>query len=141
MTDRDSRERSRNTIVDVLSEAVPLADPTPLTDVAIELQDGLEEFGLGPSSIERVLDGTSVPELGDLDVTTVTRPDANIAEEKADAVVDAGGQAVDVMIEGSGEAASVLVDTGGDVVEVTTEGGEMAAEATAEMLVAALDGL
>ena len=141
MTDRDSNGRNRETVVDVLSEAVPLADPTPLTDVAVELEDGLAEFGLGPLAIERVFDGTSVPELGDLGVTTGTRPNASIAEGQADAVVDAGGQAVDVMIEGSGDAASVLVDTGGNVVEVTTEGGEVATQATAELLVAALDGL
>ncbi|WP_424017430.1 hypothetical protein ACOZ4N_16340 [Halorientalis pallida] len=141
MGDRDSRDRNRDTVVDLLSEAVPLADPTPLTDVAIELQDGLEDFGLGPSAIERVLDGTSLPEAGELDVTRVAQPDAGIAEEQADAVVDAGGQAAEVMIEGSGEAARVLVDTGGDVVEITTEGGEVAAEATAELLVAALDGV
>jgi hypothetical protein len=141
MTDRDSRDRSRDTVVDVLSEAIPLADPTPLTDVAIELQDGLEDFGLGPAAIERALDGTSAPTVGDLDVTTVARPDAGIGETQADAVVDAGEQTVEMMIEGSGEAASVLVDTGSEVVEVTTDGGEMAAEATAELLVAALDGL
>ncbi|SEN72905.1 hypothetical protein SAMN05216388_1004300 [Halorientalis persicus] len=141
MTDRDSRDRNRDTVVDLLSEAVPVADPTPLTDVAMELEDGLNDFGLGPSAIERVLDGTSLPEAGELDVTRVAAPDARVAEEQADAVVDAGGQAVDVMVEGSGEAATVLVDTGGDVVEITTEGGEMAAEATAELLVAALEGV
>ncbi len=141
MTDRDSRDRNRDTVVDLLSEAVPVADPTPLTDVAMELEDGLNDFGLGPSAIERVLDGTSLPEAGELDVTRVAAPDARVAEEQADAVVDAGGQAVDVMVEGSGEAATVLVDTGGDAVEIATEGGEMAAEATAELLVAALEGV
>ncbi|MFB6082616.1 MAG: hypothetical protein ABEJ94_00035 [Halorientalis sp.] len=141
MDDRESGERNRDTVADLLSEAVPLADPTPLTDVALELQDGLEDFGLGPSAIERVLDGATVPEAGDFDVTTLAEPDAEIAAERADTVVDAGDRTVEMLIEGSGEAASVLVDTGSEVVKVTTEGGEAAAEATAELLVAALDGL
>jgi len=141
MTDRDSRDRNRDTVFDALTETMFVADPTPLSDAAIELRDGLDQFGLGPTAIERALDGATVPELGDIDVETAVQPAAEIGDDRADAIVDTGEQTVEMMIEGSGEAASVLVDTGSEVVEVTTDGGEVAAEATAELLVTALDGL
>ena len=141
MTDRDSRDRSRDTVFDTLTETMFVADPTPLSDAAIELRDGLDQLGLGPAAIERALGGATVPKFGDLDVETAVEPAAEIGGDRADTVVDAGDQTVAMMIEGSGEAASVLVDTGSEVVEVTTDGGVFAAEATAEMLVTALDGL
>lgn len=93
-------------------------------------------------TVEAALDRASIPEVGDLDVDAVGRPGEAVSHDRADAVVEAGGEAVDVAVEASGEAATVLVDTGGEVVEVVVEnGGEAAAEATAEVIVAALEGL
>ncbi|WP_246985976.1 hypothetical protein [Halorientalis marina] len=144
MPDRDDRDRRKR---DVAADFVPgelpfdAADAT-LSSLADELRPGIEGAIPDPDDIETVLDDATLPEVGDIDASAVVRPGEAISDEHADAIVEAGGEAVDVAIEGSGEAATVLVDTGGDVVEVAVEnGGEAAAEATAELVVAALDGV
>lgn len=142
MSDDDDTNDRNNSLLDALVPADVPVDTSALDSVGSELQRGIEGAMPNPGDIERALDGVSVPEVGTLDVDAVVRPGEGIGHDHADAIVDAGGEAVDVAIEGSGEAATVLVDTGGEVVAVAVEnGGETAAEATAELVVAALDGL
>ncbi|WP_336001598.1 hypothetical protein [Halorientalis halophila] len=141
MTDRRDERSRGSTDVFGLLDGLSALGPTPLGDVAMELGNGLERFGLDPGIVEETLDGVAVPDAGELDVETAVRPDGILDGVEPDTVVDADGDAVDVAIQGSGETASVLVDAGGDVIEVTTDGGEAATEATAEVLVAALEGL
>jgi len=143
MTERDDSDRKRDTAADLIPGELPfdVADAT-LSALADELRTGIEGRMPDPDDIEAVLDDATLPEVGDIDASTAVRPGEAVSDEHADAVVEAGGEAVDVAVEGSGEAATVLVDTGGEVVEVAVEnGGEAAAEATAELLVAALDGI
>ncbi|WP_247005718.1 hypothetical protein [Halorientalis litorea] len=139
MDSEDSDDR-RSGWFDVFVPAEVPVDTDTLDTLAAEFGTGLGGAMPDPRSIESALDGVSVPDAGTLDIEAAVRPDERL--DHADAVVDAGADAVDVAIEGSGEAATVLVDTGGEVVEVAVEnGGEAAAEATAELVVAALDGL
>ncbi|MEF8774536.1 MAG: hypothetical protein V5A37_07450 [Halobacteriales archaeon] len=139
---RDGRRRDR---LDWIDLAVDPALELPGTLLA-DLSDALRTGGRGGTpdagAVEAARDRASIPEIGDLDVDAVVRPGEAVPHDRADAVVEAGGEAVDVAVEGSGEAATVLVDTGGEVVEVVVEnGGGAAAEATAEVIVAALEGL
>jgi hypothetical protein len=139
----DGDPRTRDRLARFVPGELPfdVADAT-LSKLAGELQAGIEGRMPDPDGIEVILDDATIPEVGDIDASAVVRPGEAINDEHADAIVDAGGEAVDVAIQGSGEAATVLVDTGGEVVEVAIEnGGEAAAEATAELVVAALDGI
>jgi hypothetical protein len=144
MPDRDDSDRStRDRIVEFVPGELPfdIADAT-LSNLADELRVGIEGRMPDPDDIEAVLDDATLPGVGEIDASAAVRPGEAVSDEHADAIVEAGGEAVDVAIEGSGEAATVLVDTGGEVVEVAVEnGGEAAAEATAELVVAALDGV
>jgi len=145
MTDDDREENDHNQsnwLDAVPGPEIPLPDAPILDDLAAELQAGIEGAMPDPDDIEAALNDVSIPEVGDLDVEAAVRPGEAVPDEQADAIVDAGEQAVDIAVEGSEEAATVLVDTGGEVIEVAVEsGGEAAAEATAEVLAAALDGL
>jgi len=141
----DSSEEGRRDRLDWIDLPVDIALELPgtlLADLSDALRAGVRGGTPDAETVEAALDRASIPEIGDLDVDAVVRPGEAIPHDRADAVVEAGGETVDVAVEGSGEAATVLVDTGGEVVEVVVEnGGEAAAEATAEVIVAALEGL
>lgn len=138
----DGKRRDRLDWIDLPVELALELPGTLLADLSDALRAGVRGGTPDAETIEAVLDRASIPEVGDLDVDAVVRPGEAIPHDRADAVVEAGGETVDVAVEGSGEAATVLVDTGGEVVEVVVEnGGEAAAEATAEVIVAALEGL
>jgi carbon monoxide dehydrogenase subunit G len=114
-----------------------------------------------PESLERALDGLSLPDAGDLAVeTSVLSDGVDPAEvdltldgdgqviEAGERAVDAAGETVEVAVDQSGEVATVVFDTGGEAVEVVAavggeavEGsGEVAAEAVVEVVAAALEG-
>ena len=112
-----------------------------LGDLGSELRKGIEGLTPNADDIEAILDGVSIPDVGDIDADAVVRPGEAIDDDQVDTVVDTGGQAVGIAVENSEDAATVLVDTGGEVIEVVVENGGEAAEATAELLAAALDGL
>ena len=141
----DSSDEGRRDRLDWIELPLDIALELPgtlLADLSDALLSGVRGGTPDAETVEAALDRASIPEVGDLDVEAALRPGEAIPHDRADAVVEAGGETVDVAIEGSGEAATVLVDTGGEVVEVVVEnGGEAAAEATAEVIVAALEGL
>jgi hypothetical protein len=146
--DGDSDERSDRTAswFDAVPGDVPLPDSSILTDVASALQTGLDGATPDPDAVEAALDGVALPNGGDLDVAVDVIPDEAVSDAQADAIVEAGGEAVDVVIQANEATGDVLVDTGGEVFEIAVEGGgEVAAEApvaaTAELVLAALDGV
>jgi len=114
--------------------------------VVADLHDGLAGITEGkrpnPDDIESGLSAADVPALADheVDVSIPAAPPVDLGE--AETMLDVGGEAVAIAAETSGEAATVVLEAGGEAVAVVIEeGGEAAAEATAEVLVAALDGV
>jgi len=93
------------------------------------------------SAIEDTLSG--VPVLEDTEVDASALPGGSpLSTEEADAVIEAGEEAVTLSVEAGEDAATVLLDAGDEAFEVVIgEGGEVAGEVVAEALAAALEGV
>lgn len=144
----DSDDEARNSkdpwpvdvpgVPDVGSVEVPGLD-----DLGTEVESILGGPASDPDDIEAALSDVDVPALAGTEVTASVLPQMTpLSSEEADAVVEAGGEAVALSVEAGEETATVLLDAGDEAVEVVVEdGGEVAAEAVVEVLAAALDGV
>ncbi|MFD1586745.1 hypothetical protein ACFR9U_07095 [Halorientalis brevis] len=140
--DDDGADRDRTRWLDAIpGSGFELPGTGVLEDLGAELRRGIEGMTPSADGIEAILDGVSIPDVGDIDVDAVVRPGETIDDEQVDGVVETGEHAVEIAVEHGEDAATVLVDTGGEVIEIGVENGGEAAEATAELLAAALDGL
>jgi hypothetical protein len=105
----DGKRCDRLGWIDLPAEIALELPGTVLADLSDALRAGVRGGTPDAETVEAALDRASIPEVGDLDVDAVVRPGEAIPHDRADAVVENGGEA--------------------------------AGEATAEVIVAALEGL
>jgi len=138
----DARDRARRLLGEVPNvPSIAFPGDGSLDALASEVSGMLDGVRPDPEDVERALETVDIAGVGSLDVEASALPSGvGVDAAQADAVVDAGGQAVEFAVEESGEAATVVVDAGDEALEVAVEeGGDVAAEAVVEALAAALE--